>query len=69
MCIRDRRRPRPEENPSPRQYEDEAPAPYVDYQPIDESDSDPDTWEKPSGDNEPPRRDRPDTEATSRFDY
>jgi hypothetical protein len=61
------RRPRPEENPSPRQYEDEAPAPYVDYQPIDESD--PDTWEKPSADNEPPRRDRPDTEATSRFDY
>jgi hypothetical protein len=63
------RRPRPEENPSPRQYEDEAPAAYVDYQPIDESDADPDTWEKPSSDNEPPRRDRPDAEDPSRFDY
>lgn len=63
------RRPRPEENPSPRQYEDEAPAPYVDYQPIDESDSDPDTWENSSAENEPPRRDRPDAEVPSRFDY
>ena len=63
------RRPRPEENPSPRQYEDEAPAAYVDYQPIDESESDQDSWEKPSSDNEPPRRDRPDPEATSSFDY
>ena len=63
------RRPRPEENPSPRQYEDEAPAAYVDYQPIDESESDQDSWEKPSSDTESPRRDRPDAEDPSRFDY
>ncbi len=56
------RRPRPEETPS-RQYDDEPPAAYVDYQPIDESEA------EPPNNNEPPRRDRPETENPSRFDY
>jgi hypothetical protein len=64
------RRPRSEDKPpSPKQYDDEAPAAYVDYQPIDESETDQSTWETSSPDSPPPRRDRPDSEDPSRFDY